>query len=270
MANAVITGSSKGIGRGLAEEFLRRGHNVVISGRNEEDIERTVTALNASAGPARAIGQPCDVTQKGQVQALWDRAEREFRKVDFWINNAGHASARHTVHETPDLLVHQLVDGNLKGTIFGAQVAVAGFRRQGSGALYNMLGGSFQGKRLTPKMGVYSSTKAAVWKLTQYLVDENKDTAIVIGSISPGMLISDNWFEEQKALPAAEWQKVRPILNVLCDYVETATPWLVEEVLANRTSGKRIVWLNNMLMMRRFFDAFILRRERDLFSRYGL
>jgi short-subunit dehydrogenase len=133
-----------------------------------------------------------------------------------------------------------------------------------------MLGGSFQGKRLTPKMGVYSSTKAAVWKLTQYLVDENKDTAIVIGSISPGMLISDNWFEEQKALPAAEWQKVRPILNVLCDYVETATPWLVEEVLANRTSGKRIVWLNNMLMMRRFFDAFILRRERDLFSRYGL
>ena len=269
MANAVITGSSKGIGRGLAEQFVRRGHNVVVSGRNEDDIGRTVAALN-TLGPGRAIGHGCDVTRKAQVQSLWDRAQGEFGSVDFWINNAGHASARHEVHELPEPLVHQLIDGNLKGTVFGAQVAVAGFRRQGSGALYNMLGGSFQGKRLTPRMGVYSSTKAAVWKLTSYLVAENKGQPLVIGAISPGMLISENWFEEQKAISAEEWRKVRPILNVLCDYVETATPWLVEQVLANRESGRRIAWLTTGRMMRRFFDAYVLRRKRDLFTRFGL
>ena len=269
MKNVVITGSSKGIGRGLAEQFIRRGHNVVISGRNQADVEKAATSLNA-IGRGKAIGQPCDVTQKGQVQALWDRARAEFGHVDFWINNAGRATARHDVHALPEGLVHQLIDTNYKGTVFGSQVAIEGFRGQGSGALYNMLGGSFEGKRLTPRMGVYSGTKAAAWMLTKYLVDENKGRNIVIGAISPGMLISDNWFEEQAELTKEEWQKVRPLLNVLCDHVETATPWLVDQILATKESGRRIAWLTTGRITRRFFAAYALRRKRDLFSRYGL
>ena len=68
----------------------------------------------------------------------------------------------------------------------------------------------------------------------------------------------------------AEWPKIRPLLNVLCDYVETATPWLVEQVLANREPGKRIAWLTNGKITKRFFDAYVLRRKRDLFARFGL
>jgi len=269
MANVVITGSSKGIGRGLAEQFVHRGHNVVISGRNVDDVEKTAASLNA-VGPGKAIGQPCDVTHKSELQALWERAQQAFGRVDIWINNAGRATARHEVQELPERLVHQLVDGNFKGTVFGSQVAIDGFRTQQGGALYNMLGGTFEGKRLTPKMGVYSGTKAAVWMLTKYLVDENKGKGIVIGAISPGMLISDNWFEEQSELSEEEWRNIRPTLNILCDYVETSTPWLVEQVLANTESGRRIAWLTTGKLMRRFFDAYVLRRKRDLFSRYGL
>lgn len=269
MANVIITGSSKGIGRGLAEQFIRRGHNVLVSSRGTADVERAVGELNA-IGPGRACGQTCDVTRKNDLQGLWDRAQHDFGRVDYWINNAGHATSRHQVHELPESAVHQLVDGNLKGTIFGSQVAITGFRAQGAGALYNMLGGAFDGKRLIPNMGVYSSTKAAVWLLTRYLVSENKDNRIVIGMISPGMLISENWFEEQKQVPAEEWRKIRPLLNVLCDYVETATPWLVEQILANRDSGRRIAWLSTGRVTRRFVDAYVLRRKRDLFARYGL
>lgn len=273
MANVVVTGSSKGIGRGLAEQFVRRGHNVVISGRGEADVAKTAASLNA-IGPGKAIGQTCDVTHKSEVQALWARGTKEFGQIDIWINNAGRATARHEVHELPESLVHQLVDGNFKGTVFGSQVALEGFRARGSGALYNMLGGSFEGNRLTPKMGVYSGTKAAVWMLTKYLVAENKGSNkrndIIIGTLSPGMLISDNWFDEQAELSPEEWTKIRPTLNVLCDHVETSTPWLVEQVLANRESGKRIAWLTTGKITRRFFDAYVLRRKRDLFSRYGL
>jgi NAD(P)-dependent dehydrogenase (short-subunit alcohol dehydrogenase family) len=269
MANVVITGSSKGIGRGLAEQFVRRGHNVVVSGRNQDAVDKTAASLNA-LGPGKTIGQCCDVTHKGDVQALWDCAAAEYGRIDFWINNAGHATARYEVQDLPERLVHQLIDGNLKGTVFGAQVAVAGFRRQGSGALYNMLGGTYDGKRLTPRMGVYSSTKAAVWMLTKYLVDENKGQPLLVGAISPGMLISDNWFEEQAQLTPGEWQKIRPVLNILCDHVDTSTPWLVEQILANRKSGRRIAWLTTSRITRRFFDAYVLRRKRDLFSRYGL
>lgn len=269
MSNVVITGSTRGIGRGLAVEFLKRGHNVMLSSRRQADVDKAVAELSA-AGSARVAGQVCDVTRKTDVQALWDAAVAAFGTVDFWINNAGKATSRHAVHELPEDLVHTLVDGNLKGSIFGSQVAITGFRQQGRGALYNMLGGSFDGKRLTPNMGVYSSTKAADWILTKYLVAENSNPDIIIGAISPGMLITENWFEEQKQMGPEEWKKIRPILNILCDYVETSTPWLVEQMLANRQSGRRIAWMTTGKLMGRFTRAYVLGQKRDLFSRFGL
>ncbi len=92
----------------------------------------------------------------------------------------------------------------------------------------------------------------------------------MIGAISPGMLITENWFSEQKQLSAEEWEKIRPMLNVLCDHVDVATPWLVDQVLANKENGKRIAWLSTGKIMRRFFDAKVLGKKRDLFSRYNL
>lgn len=269
MAIIVITGSTRGIGHGLALEFLKRGHNVVVSSRSQADVDKAVTELSA-IGPAKAAGKTCDVTLKTDVQALWDYAVATFGRVDFWINNAGRATSRHAVSDLPEDLVHTLIDGNLKGSVFGSQVAVTGFRKQGFGALYNMLGGSFDGKRLTPNMGVYSATKAGDWLLTKYLVAENRNPEIIIGAISPGMLIMQNWFDEQKAMSTEDWLKIRPTLNILCDYVETSTPWLVEQMLANRESGKRIAWMTTGKLLRRFAGAKLFGQKRDLFTRFGL
>lgn len=269
MSNVVITGSTKGVGRGLAEEFIKRSHNVAVSSRGPADVDRVVAELS-SLGPGKAVGTVCDVTDKAQVQMLWNFAAEALGTVDTWINNAGRAISRFQVHQLPEPDVHSLVDGNLKGTIFGSQIAIQGFRKQGSGALYNMLGGSFDGKRLTPNMGVYSATKSGIWLLTKYLVDENRNRSIMIGTISPGMLITENWFEEQKAISEKEWARVKPILNILCDYVETSTPWLVEQILANDRYGRRIAWMSTGKILRRFFDAKVLGRKRDLFTRFGL
>jgi len=269
MSRVVVTGSTKGIGRGMAEEFVKRGHDVAVSSRSEDDAQRVAEELTV-IGPGRACGTRCDVSRRDDVQGLWDFAASELGGVDLWINNAGYATARYSVEDLPENLVHTLIDSNFKGAVFGSQVAVAGFRAQGSGALYNTLGGSYDGKRLTPNMGVYSATKAAIWLMTRYLVSENQDSNVVIGTISPGMLITENWFAEQQELAPDEWEKLRPTLNVLCDHVDVATPWLVDEVLSNHETGKRIAWLSTGKIMRRFFDAKVLGRKRDLFSRYGL
>ncbi|MEZ5566345.1 MAG: SDR family oxidoreductase [Gammaproteobacteria bacterium] len=273
MSTVVITGSTRGIGYGLATEFVKRGHNVVLSSRRQADVDKAVAELSelaAHPGYGKVQGTTCDVTRKLDVQALWDHAVAAFGRVDYWINNAGRATSRYAVHELPEELVHTLVDGNLKGSIFGSQIAIDGFRLQGSGNLYNMLGGSYDGKRLTPNMGVYSATKAGDWLLTRYLVAENENPQIIIGAISPGMLITPNWFDEQKQMSNEDWLKIRPVLNILCDYVETATPWLVDQVLSNRESGKRIAWMTTGKLLRRFANAKVLGRKRDLFSRFGL
>ncbi len=269
MSHVVITGSTRGIGRGLAVEFLRRGHHVVVTSRRSDDVARAVDELSADA-PGRVAGVACDVTRKTDVQALWDHGVAAFGRIDIWINNAGRAISRHLVHQQPEADVHVLVDGNVKGTVFGSQVAIEGFRRQGHGALYNTLGGSFDGRRLTPNMGIYSATKAADWLLSKYLTEENRAAGIIVGMISPGMLITENWIEEQRHIDPAEWQKIRPVLNILCDDVETATPWLVEQILANRKTGRRIAWLSGGRIAARFLAARLPGRRRDLFSRHGI
>jgi short-subunit dehydrogenase len=269
MATVVITGSTKGIGRGLAEDFIKRGHNVVICSRNIADVEKVASTL-AGIGPGKCTGAACDTTDKNQVQALWDHAVHEFGQIDIWINNAGMASSRHSIHDLPEDLTRTLISSNMLGTTFCSQVAISGFRQQGSGALYNMLGGSFDGKRLVPNMGVYSSTKSAIHLLTKYLIEENKDQDIVIAMISPGMLITENWFDEQAKMSPEEWQKIKPTLNILCDYVDTVTPWLTTEILANTESGKRIAWMSGGKIMKRFFNAKVLGQKRDLFARYDL
>jgi len=270
MATAVITGSTKGIGRGLAEAFVRAGHNAVICSRTEADVKQAAEDISAIGGGA-CSGQACDTSDKAQLQALWNHAVEKYGSVDYWINNAGNAVSRYSVHDIPEDQVRTLISSNMLGTTFASQVAVTGFREQGHGALYNMLGGSYEGNRLVPNMGVYSSTKAGIHRLTKYLVSENKDqNRIVIGEISPGMLITENWFAEQKEMPLDEWQKIRPLLNVLCDDVDEVAPWLVEHVLANDKSGKRIAWLTGGKIAWRFIAAKVLGRKRDLFSKHGL
>lgn len=269
MATVVVTGSTKGIGRGLAEEFIKRGHNTVICSRNLADVERVARELDA-LGDGNCTGITCDIIDKAQVQALWDHAVQAFGTVDYWINNAGHATSRHEVHKVAEDMTTTIITSNLLGTTFGSQIAIAGFRKQGSGNLYNMLGGAFDGKFLIPNMGVYSSTKAAIHLLSKYLVKENKDQNILIGMISPGMLITENWFEEQKELSDAEWQEIKPQLDMMCDYVDTATPWLAEQILANTVSGKRIAWMTGGKMLRRFVRTKLFGQKRDMFSRYGL
>jgi short-subunit dehydrogenase len=269
MPTVVITGSTKGIGRSLANNFIARSFNVVISSRSQSDAQRVAEELNEKSS-GKAIGHKCDVSSKSDVQGLWDRAVEQFGSVDLWINNAGHASSRHPVHELPEDIVHTLIDSNLKGTTFGSQVAMGGFRQQGSGALYNMLGGSFDGKRLTPNMGVYSSTKAGIHLLSKYLVEENDNDNIIVGMISPGLLITENWFDEQQHMSPEEWEAIRPTLNILCDHVNDVTPWLVKQILENRESGKRIAWITGAKLAKRFFDAKVLGKKRDLFSRYNM
>jgi len=98
MSNVVVTGSTRGIGLGYAREFVKRGHNAFVLGRHQEDVDRVIEELN-TLGPGRANGCICDVTNKEQVQAVWDRAKEAFGTVDIWINNAGRATGRYKVHE---------------------------------------------------------------------------------------------------------------------------------------------------------------------------
>ena len=87
--HVVITGSTKGIGLGLAREFLRRGHDVVVSSRGSAAVEKAVAGLRADFPGRKVVGKVCDVADFAQVQSLWDAAVAGLGSVDIWVNNAG-------------------------------------------------------------------------------------------------------------------------------------------------------------------------------------
>ena len=140
----VITGSTKGVGAGLAKEFANRGNNVVITGRSDDSVNEAIERMGDSSG--KVIGKPCNVSNSEEVQALWDFAKDQFGQVDIWINNAGLASTTHTVLDTPEEDIQSMVNTNMFGTINGCRVAVKGMQGQGHGKLFNVLGGGSDGE----------------------------------------------------------------------------------------------------------------------------
>lgn len=254
----VVTGSTRGIGRGLAESFLERGCRVTVSGRSPESVRSAVSALEARA-PGRVHGAVCDVSRNADVEALWKTASERFGGVDIWINNAGlsHAYAPFWELESPE--VESVVAANVLGTVWGTQVALRGMRAQGHGAIFNMEGLGSNG-RVQPGTSVYATSKAAVAYFTRAAIREAAGGPVRIGVLSPGMVVTDLLMGPMGRSPE-ELARARRVFNILADRVETVTPWLAEKVLASRRHGDAIRWLTGRKAMARFLAAPFRRRD---------
>jgi len=260
MKNIVITGSTRGIGLGLAEAFLARGCRVVISGRNQETVDQTVSRLAASYGRERVAGQACDVTDYSQVEMLWQAAVAAYASVDIWINNAGIGQLLTPFWELEPALMKTVVETNLLGTMYGSRAALRGMLQQGYGALYNMEGKGSRDRRIQPGLTLYGTTKAGMGYLDTALVKELQDKGVIVGSLLPGMVVTDLLLN-QRAGSSSDWEQAKRVFNILADRVETVAPWLADQILKNRRSGKRIAWLTGPKVMWRFLTAPFTKRS---------
>jgi len=254
----VITGSTRGIGYGLAEAFLDLGQAVVISGRSQAGVQEAVTSLSQKRPGATILGQRCDVRQAGQVQALWDAAREHFGRVDIWINNAGVSQSMAEVRQVPAEEMAAMVETNILGTLYGSRVALNGMIDQGIGALYNMEGLGSTGRKQAG-VTVYGVTKYAIRYLNDVLKMENKDGPVLVGALSPGMVVTELLTGPYADRPE-QWDKDKRIFNLLADRVETVTPWLAREILANKKHGARINWNRRGRLFVRFLTAPFRRR----------
>ncbi len=263
MKTIVITGSTRGIGFGLAENFLKLGQQVVISGRRQDSVDKAVAQLSKDFPAERLLGVACDMRDFHRVELLWQSTKDHFGEVDIWINNAGISHPQSSFWELPDQQITDLVDTNISGAMFGARVALAGFLGQGNGAFYNMEGLGSDGRRVEG-LTLYGTSKSALHYLTRGLVSEVKDTNIIVGAISPGMVLTDFILSRYEGQDPSEWESARRIFNILADRVETVTPFLAEKILSNEKNGATIAWLTRGKAAWRFLTAAFTKR--DLFT----
>lgn len=190
MKTIVITGSTRGIGYGLADSFLALGCAVTVSGRTQEGVDGAVATLSAKHEAGRVMGHPCDVTHYAQVQALWDAAHAHWGRVDVWINNAGGTHLQAEFWELEPEQIKAVVDANLLGAMYGSKVALRGMLAQGSGSLYSMEGLGSTGRKMDG-LAVYGTTKCGLRYLNESLAHEVRETPVLVGALRPGMVVTD-------------------------------------------------------------------------------
>lgn len=257
--NIVITGSTRGIGYGLAEAFLQLGCAVMVSGRGPESTGAAVEQLAVQRDPVRVFGLVCDVTVPAQVTSLWQAAATAFGSVDIWVNNAGYAGEMGRVWERPAEEVQSLIGTNLVGTILGSQAAFAGMQIQGHGAIYNMEGMGSDGRKHAG-LTLYGTTKYAVHYFTESLAIEAQDTRIIVGALRPGMVATDMLRDRYKGRPE-EWERAKKIFNILAERVEKVAPWLARQMLANQRNGAILSYSPPWKMIWKFIRSPFMKNE---------
>ncbi|MAT41713.1 MAG: chitin-binding protein [Anaerolineaceae bacterium] len=259
MKTVVITGSTRGIGFGMAKEFLRRGHQVVVSGRSDSSVADALAELGKEIKPEMLGGFACDMADYGQVDNLWKFSENLFGKIDIWINNAGISHQSANFSDIPYEVFSTVIQTNLIGVMNGVQIALQQMKKQGFGFIYNMEGLGSDG-RITPGLSIYGTSKRALSYFTESVVKENEESPVKIGFLSPGMVVTDLLLGDMDQR-GEKWQRQKKIFNILADRVETVTPYLVEQILENEKHGAKIAWLTTPKIIWRFLTAPIIKRD---------
>ena len=184
----VVTGASRGIGAALARRFAREGASVVVSA-NEPAAETVAADIVASGG--KAIAQIADVTNKADVVALYDAAEREFGGVDVSIQNAGVITIAR-IEAMTEAEWDKVMAVNTKGVFLCCQEAIARMRKhKRGGRLINTASGQArQGFIYTPH---YAASKFGVVGITQSLAKEVAKEGITVNAFCPGIIETDMW-----------------------------------------------------------------------------
>jgi NADP-dependent 3-hydroxy acid dehydrogenase YdfG len=178
----VITGASSGIGKAIAIKLAENGVKVVLGARNAEQLEKVVEEIKSNGGEAAFT--KTDVANKADLVQLVNVAVTRYGKLDVMVNNAGVARISR-IDELDTDGWDEMIDINIKGTLYGMAAAIPIFKQQQSGHIVNII--STAGIQIVPTQGIYACTKNAVRTIGEAFRQES-DGSIRITGISPGYI----------------------------------------------------------------------------------
>ena len=178
---AIVTGGGSGIGKGIAKAFADEGCSVVIAARNSDRLDAAAAELSNGGGTVISI--PTDVTSEEQMISLFAKTMDQFGKLDVLVNNSG-AFDGGPVEELTMEQWQKVIDVNVTGPFLGSREAFKIMKKQGGGRIINI--GSIAAQKPRHSSSPYTTSKHAVWGLTQSLALEGRDYGIAVIALHPG------------------------------------------------------------------------------------
>jgi 3-oxoacyl-[acyl-carrier protein] reductase len=223
---AIVTGGTKGIGRGIVEALVREGVNVCVSARKRNEIDETVQELN-TLRTGSAAGIVADVCNYAQVQALFERAVSVFGGVDILINNAG-IGIFGPIEEMAVEDFRAVLETNIFGVFHCCREAIPLMRARGGGYIINI--SSLAGVNAHPKMAAYNASKFGLNGFSEALMQEVRHDGIKVSYIMPGSVNTEfggDSLDESKAWQLTPADIAKVVIDLL-QHDERSLPSRVE------------------------------------------
>lgn len=184
---AIVTGSTKGIGRAIAEELARAGASVVISSRKPESCEDVAAAIRNEGLEATAI--PCHIGKREDVEHLVSETRKRYGKIDILVCNAAVNPYYGPMSGLSDEAFSKVIDSNVRSNLWLCNLAIPGMaeRKDGSVIIVSSIGGL----RGSTHLGIYAISKAADFQLARNLAMEWGPQNIRVNCIAPGLVKTD-------------------------------------------------------------------------------
>ena len=184
---AVITGSSRGIGRASAELLAQLGAKVVISSRKAEACEEVANGIRAHGGEAHVI--PCNISRRAEVDALIDGAVKQYGQVDILVCNAAVNPYYGPLLDISDEAFDKIMASNVKSNLWLCAKAIPPMAARGKGSV--IIVSSIGGLRGSTVIGAYGISKAADFALCRSLAGEWGPQGVRINCVAPGLIKTD-------------------------------------------------------------------------------
>jgi NAD(P)-dependent dehydrogenase (short-subunit alcohol dehydrogenase family) len=183
---ALVTGGSRGIGRGIAEAFLAEGAKVAITGTTQEKGDRAIAEMGR---PDDSIFIQADAKVREDCERAVDETVARFGKLDILVNNAGGADNHAAVADLTDEALDDSLKWNLWSTFWSSRHAVKPMIERGWGRIINI--SSVEGKVGKPGISIYVTAKHAVNGLTKSMAAEVGPTGVTVNALCPGVIETD-------------------------------------------------------------------------------
>jgi 3-oxoacyl-[acyl-carrier protein] reductase len=184
--NALITGGSQGLGKAIAEQFLREGANVVLCARSEKDLAATCDDLARQFPGLKVAAKTCDVSDEKPVAELVNFALAQLGSIDALVLNAGVYGPMGPTESVPLEEWRRAIEINLFGVLLPCRSLIPHFKKAGRGKIIVLSGGGATNP--LPNISAYAASKAAVVRLMETFAEELKSFNVDVNAIAPGAL----------------------------------------------------------------------------------